>query len=73
MTDYPKSVFKHSCVSVEDGIVTLGGYTDESGYLKEAYLLRDDTWSLAGMLKEVQKTYFRKLILDSSSLDSQPL
>ncbi|CAG5109941.1 Oidioi.mRNA.OKI2018_I69.chr2.g4409.t1.cds [Oikopleura dioica] len=39
----------HSCVTLSDGILTLGGYV--SSDIKDVYLLRDEKWSVVGQLQ----------------------
>ncbi|CAG5078114.1 Oidioi.mRNA.OKI2018_I69.PAR.g8904.t1.cds [Oikopleura dioica] len=46
------TVKRLSCVSVGDGLITTGGYTEEtSSHLKNVYLFRDERWTVAGQLQ----------------------
>ncbi|CAG5105170.1 Oidioi.mRNA.OKI2018_I69.chr1.g1897.t1.cds [Oikopleura dioica] len=39
----------HACVTVEDGVITTGGY-DGSEYLKSVHLFRNEQWTLVGQM-----------------------
>jgi hypothetical protein len=57
LAEHPRNIYKQSCVGVENGLLTLGGYEDAVGYyLKDVFLLRDEVWTAAGMLKEVKNS-----------------
>jgi len=45
--------YRHACVSVDDGIITTGGY-DGSTYLKTVYFFKNEEWKLVG---ELSNTY----------------
>ncbi len=45
--------YSHACVSVNNGIITVGGY-DGSNYIKDVYLFQKQEWTVVGQLKEVE-------------------
>jgi len=44
----------HSCASIPNGIVTVGGYVSETRYLKDVYLFRNGQWSIVGQMQNYQ-------------------
>ena len=57
LAEHPRNIYKQSCVGVENGLLTLGGYEDAVGYyLKDVFLLRDEVWTAAGMLQKVKNS-----------------
>ena len=63
--DHPKSLRLAGCVSLGHGLVTIGGgnLNADSDYkiVDEVYLLRDHTWSFAGVLNQVFTICFLKI------------
>ena len=52
-TSHPAGkIYNHTCASVPNGIVTVGGYA--SGYLKNIYLFRNGQWSIVGQMLNVK-------------------
>ena len=55
--------YRHSCVSVDDGIFTTGGF-DGSTYFKSVYFFKNEEWKNVGELSNVsvnilmQKLFF---------------
>ena len=49
-TDYPVPVRCTSCISVENGLVTVGGQHVQGEVIKTVYLYRDKVWKFAGEL-----------------------
>ena len=45
---------RHTCASVPNGIVTVGGYVYETGDLKNVYLFRNGQWSVVGQMQNVK-------------------
>ena len=45
--------YQHSCVSIDDGIITTGG-RDDSGYLKSVYFFKNEEWKNVGELSNVK-------------------
>ncbi|CBY15355.1 unnamed protein product, partial [Oikopleura dioica] len=45
----------HTCASVPNGIVTVGGYVSETGNLKNVYLFRNGQWSVVGQMQNYQR------------------
>ena len=47
-------IIEHTCASVPNGIVTVGGLVYETGYLKNVYLFRNGQWSVVGQMQNVK-------------------
>ena len=47
-------IYQHTCASVPNGIVTVGGYINETGYSKNVYLFRNGQWSVVGQMQNVK-------------------
>ncbi|CAG5078362.1 Oidioi.mRNA.OKI2018_I69.PAR.g8966.t1.cds [Oikopleura dioica] len=52
-TAHPENIFSQTCLSVINGVLTIGGYLNEidDGPTRNIYLYRDDQWSLVGELQ----------------------
>ena len=44
---------RHSCASIPNGVITVGGYVDGPGYLKNVFLLRNNQWNVVGQMQNV--------------------
>ena len=49
--------YYHACVSVDDGIITTGGYAG-SKYLKSVYFFQNEEWKLVGELSNVSLSFY---------------
>ncbi|CBY20479.1 unnamed protein product [Oikopleura dioica] len=56
LPSHPKDVSAHSCLNLENGLLTIGGWldvlVDQVKYSKEIYLLRKNSWTLVGTLQK---------------------
>ncbi|CAG5104187.1 Oidioi.mRNA.OKI2018_I69.chr1.g1135.t1.cds [Oikopleura dioica] len=51
-TSHPNNIQRQTCLSIENGVLTIGGYLiDIGGLTKNVFLLRDDEWNFAGALQ----------------------
>jgi len=48
-------IYLHTCASVPNGIVTVGGYISGTGSLKKVYLFRNGQWSIVGQMQNYQR------------------
>ena len=47
-------IYGHTCASVPNGIVTVGGYISGTGDSKNVYLFRNRQWSVVGQMQNVK-------------------
>jgi len=48
-------IYRHTCASIPNGIITVGGYVEGTGYLKNVYLFRNGQWSVVGQMQNNQQ------------------
>ncbi|CBY12419.1 unnamed protein product [Oikopleura dioica] len=48
-------IYRHTCASVPNGIVTVGGYISGTGDSKNVYLFRNRQWSVVGQMQNYQR------------------